>query len=50
MSRSVDLPIPGSPRDQDQACGHEAAAQDAIELGHAGRNPFRVGGFDLDQP
>ena len=36
--------------DEDEARGDEPAAEDAIELGHAGRDPLRLLGVDVDEP
>ena len=40
----------GLPTDEDERRGHESAAEDAVELVHPGRDPFRFFGGDVDEP
>jgi len=47
MSRTVDLPTPGSP--PTRTSGHESPAEHAIELGDAGRDAVALLGLDLDE-
>ena len=49
MRRSVDFPMPGIPRDEHEARRDEPAAEHAVELADAGREPLGVGGLHLDE-
>ena len=40
----------GLAADEDERGGHEPAAEDAVELGHAGRDPLGLLGVDVDEP
>jgi hypothetical protein len=43
------LADPGVARDEDEAGRDQSAAEDAVELGNAGREALRVRGLDLDE-